>query len=311
MEPAYKCLCCGPKNKNKEKSMTVLTLIMTKGLPGSGKSTWTKKTVAAAQPGTMVRINKDDLRTMLHDDVWHGKYERRVVRARNALVEAFLGDGVSVIVDDTNLNPRHEKDLRRLAAYHGAEFKIADHTDVPLHTCIKRDLQRARSVGEKVIRDMHNQYLAPKPAEAPAYDPQKPNAVLVDIDGTLAKMDGRSPFDWDRVGEDTAHQDVIDLVNTVWEGGAEIVLLSGRDGSCYDLTRTWLEEHVGAWTREAFLHMRAPDDMRKDSIVKEEIYRAKIAPFYNVWFVLDDRDQVVEMWRLLGLRCLQVAPGAF
>jgi predicted kinase len=289
----------------------MLTLTMTKGLPGSGKSTEAKRIVAKAQPGTLVRINKDDLRTMLHDSVWHGKNERRVVRARNALVEAFLGDGVSVIVDDTNLNPNHEKELRRLAAYHGAEFKVSDHTAVPLHTCIKRDLQRDRSVGEKVIRDMYNQYLAPKPAEAPPYDPAKPNMVLVDIDGTLARMVGRSPFEWDRVGEDEPISEVIDLVNTLRDSGAEIVFLSGRDGCCYDQTRAWLELHVGKWTREAYLHMRAPDDMRKDSVVKEEIYRAKIEPFYNVWFVLDDRDQVVEMWRLLGLRCLQVAPGAF
>jgi hypothetical protein len=45
--------------------------------------------------------------------------------------------------------------------------------------------------------------------------------------------------------------------------------------------------------------------------VKEEIYRQEILGRYNVWMVLDDRDQVVEMWRNLGLRVLQVAPGAF
>jgi hypothetical protein len=57
--------------------------------------------------------------------------------------------------------------------------------------------------------------------------------------------------------------------------------------------------------------MRSAGDMRKDSIVKEEIYRQEILGRYNVWFVLDDRNQVVDMWRLLGLRCLQVAPGNF
>jgi hypothetical protein len=68
---------------------------------------------------------------------------------------------------------------------------------------------------------------------------------------------------------------------------------------------------VGEWTSLSPLLMRAEYDMRKDSIVKEEIYRQEILGRYNVWMVLDDRDQVVEMWRLLGLRTLQVAPGAF
>jgi hypothetical protein len=139
----------------------------------------------------------------------------------------------------------------------------------------------------------------------------RPNAVLVDIDGTVAKMVSRGPFEWDRVGEDEPISEVIDLVNTLDDAGAEIVFLSGRDGSCYEQTRAWLELHVGRWTRQAHLHMREPGDNRKDSIVKEEIYQAKIRDHYNVWFVLDDRDQVVEKWRLLGLRCLQVAPGAF
>jgi hypothetical protein len=57
--------------------------------------------------------------------------------------------------------------------------------------------------------------------------------------------------------------------------------------------------------------MRSEYDMRKDSIVKEEIYRQEILGRYNVWLVLDDRNQVVDMWRNLGLRVLQVAPGNF
>jgi len=52
-------------------------------------------------------------------------------------------------------------------------------------------------------------------------------------------------------------------------------------------------------------------DYRDDRIIKEEIYREKIAPVYNALFVLDDRDRVVAMWRDLGLTCLQVANGDF
>jgi hypothetical protein len=57
--------------------------------------------------------------------------------------------------------------------------------------------------------------------------------------------------------------------------------------------------------------MRQTDDNRKDSIIKEEIYDAHIRGKYNVLFVLDDRDQVVQMWRSLGLTVLQCNEGDF
>ena len=57
--------------------------------------------------------------------------------------------------------------------------------------------------------------------------------------------------------------------------------------------------------------MRKTGDNRKDSIIKEEIYRNLIEPNYNIEFVLDDRNQVVDMWRRIGLTCLQVADGNF
>jgi predicted kinase len=289
----------------------VTKVTMTKGLPGSGKSTWAKGIVQKSNPGSIVRVNKDDLRLMLNDGVFKGANERRTVEARDALVTAYLAKGVSVIVDDTNFNPVHETRLRQLAERQGAQFEVEDFTNVPLETCIKRDLQRTRSVGEKVIRGMHKQYLAPKPAPRPEYVLGLPNAVLVDIDGTLARMVDRSPFEWDRVGEDTPHDDIVDLVIALEDAGAYIVFVSGRDGSCYDATLAWLRKHVGRWAGDYPLFMRKEGDNRKDSIVKEEIYRRDILGHYNVWFVLDDRDQVVDMWRLLGLRCLQVAPGAF
>jgi predicted kinase len=306
-----KCICCRPK-PTPPKEKNVLTLTMTKGLPGSGKSTWAKETVRKAQPGTVVRVNKDDLRMMLNDGVFKGPNERRTVQARDFLAAGYLGKGVSVIVDDTNFNPNHEQRLRALASEHGAQFVVKDFTDVPLHTCINRDLKRSRSVGEAVIRKMYDQYLAPKPLQAPQYDVDLPDSVLVDIDGTLAKMADRSPFEWDRVGEDSAHSDIVDLVLTLRQkGGAEIIFVSGRDGKSRSQTAMWLRQYLGDWTVDAPLLMRTAGDMRKDSVVKEEIYRRDILGKYNVWMVLDDRDQVVEMWRLLGLRCLQVAPGNF
>jgi hypothetical protein len=58
--------------------------------------------------------------------------------------------------------------------------------------------------------------------------------------------------------------------------------------------------------------MRAEKDNRKDSIIKRELFDKHIRDKYHVDFVLDDRDQVVRMWRReLGLTCLQVNYGNF
>jgi hypothetical protein len=84
--------------------------------------------------------------------------------------------------------------------------------------------------------------------------------------------------------------------------------MSGREDICKDLTETWLKTH-GLFVGPLF--MRKTGDRRKDNIVKRELFDSYIKDKYYVEFVLDDRSQVVAMWRDLGLTCLQVAPGDF
>ena len=60
-----------------------------------------------------------------------------------------------------------------------------------------------------------------------------------------------------------------------------------------------------------FLLMRRENDFRKDNIVKQEIYENHIKDKYNVLMIYDDRDQVVNMWRSLGLKVYQVNRGDF
>lgn len=135
-------------------------------------------------------------------------------------------------------------------------------------------------------------------------------AVLVDIDGTLALRTGdRSPYDWDRVGEDEPNPPVIEMVQIIKAAGRHrIILMSGRDESCRWQTEMWLDAQQVPYDE---LYMRTEKDNRKDSIVKEELYRQHVDGRYEVAFVIDDRKQVVSMWRGLGLSCFQVAEGNF
>lgn len=137
------------------------TLWMTRGLPASGKSTWARAKQAEFPLGAVKRVNKDDLRAMLDAGKWSGENEKFVVSVRDHIVIAALQDDKHVIVDDTNLAPRHEARLRQLARENDAEFQLEDFTHVPLEECIRRDRARPASVGEPVIREMWEEFFKP------------------------------------------------------------------------------------------------------------------------------------------------------
>ena len=127
-------------------------VIIYKGLPGCGKTTDAKR-ILKENPGQYKRINKDDIRMMFDDGKWSRDNEKLIVRTRDILIMQALLAGKHVIIDDTNLHPKHEKNIHELVKAH-AEVIIKDMTNIPLETCIERDLKRPNSVGEKVIRDM-------------------------------------------------------------------------------------------------------------------------------------------------------------
>ena len=87
-----------------------------------------------------------------------------------------------------------------------------------------------------------------------------------------------------------------------------VIVMSGRDESCRTETERWLNKHNIPFD---FLFMRPEGDMRKDNIIKHELFNKYVRDNYDVKFVLDDRQQVVDMWRKMGITCLQVAEGDF
>ncbi|MGN9813599.1 phosphatase domain-containing protein [Micromonospora sp. BQ11] len=295
-------------------------LIATRGLPASGKTTFAR----TLQP-SVVRVNRDDLRRMLHGErLFTQRAEWQVTLVQRAQVETLLRAGADVCVDDTNLRSRTLRDWADLAARYGAGFEVHDFTDVPLDECLRRDASRAEAdrVGEAAIRRLHERYLEGRPLPLPVptartgrparVNPpsdEPPEIVLVDIDGTVALNVSRSPYDMTRVGEDEPNPAVIAAVRAMHAAGYGVVFCSGRDASARAATEAWLDRHVKV--PYLALHLRAVGDSRKDSIVKREIYEREVADRYRVVGVFDDRMQVVRMWRELGLTVFQVADGDF
>jgi len=182
----------------------MLKIILTKGLPASGKTTWAKDFIherLVSHNEKWKRINKDDLRAMLDNSKWSKQNEQFVLESRDFLVTTALLHGFNVIIDDTNLHPKHEQAMRDLAdlmrnknekikTSHPLEIEveIKDFTDVDPKICIERDLKRSNSVGSKVIMQMYNQFIKPKPLIV-KNNPKLPDCIVCDLDGTLCLSD--------------------------------------------------------------------------------------------------------------------------
>jgi hypothetical protein len=118
-------------------------------------------------------------------------------------------------------------------------------------------------------------------------------------------LGNRNPYDAANCESDTLNKPIAHILKTYHDLGYRILLVSGRSETHREPTVRWLEKHQIAYE---VLLMRAA----KDSIVKREIYDQHIALHYNIAFILDDRNQVVDMWRKdLKLPCLQVNYGDF
>lgn len=315
-------------------------LTITRGLPGSGKTTYAKRWVAL-NLDVRSRVNRDDLRAMLHDGShsYPRELETAITAAQEAQVTALLKAGRDVIVDDMNLRQQYARRWAKIAELAGAELDVVDLTDVPVEECVRRDAERPPEtrVGKGAILNQARfvngkPYPLPWPINPPADYGAVPEpyvqpgtgkqAIIVDLDGTIALLNGRDPYDVATVSADLPNKPVIKLVNALRHIADEygdiqhVLFTSGRKEAARADTLAWLAEHVFEYEISGHdgairLFMRPDDDERRDAELKLEIFNTHIRDEYDVDFVLDDRNQVVDMWRLLGLTCLQVAPGDF
>ena len=286
-------------------------IILTRGLPASGKSTWAKE-FARVNPN-VVRVSRDDLRSQLYPGAdYRDIDEDLITEVETATARAALRNGKMVIVDAMHLQQRYVNRWQRL----GYPVEIVEfHTT--LEALLYRNDERVDRVPASVIIDNYRKYtnkdgslrkVSLKPEEFVidykyVPDSTKPTAVIVDIDGTLAHNDGhRSFYDYSKVLSDKPVWPVIDAANGL-NTIHHTVVVSGRKAECREDTEAWLLVHGIQYDK---LYMRADGDDRADTIVKMEILRDKIAPEFDVIAAIDDRPSVCEMWRKVGIPTFQV-----
>jgi predicted kinase len=268
--------------------------IITKGLSGSGKTFWAKSFVEKNKD--WVRINRDDLRNM-RGAYWIPKQEDLITDWELSLLDISVKKGYNIVLDNTSLNPKVMNKLKKFFEERKVELEIKDFTDVPLEVCIKRDLQRANSVGQEVIIKQYNKYLKKDNENILIQNKELPSAIIVDLDGTLALFGDKNPYERDFIN-DTVNEPVKNILNLENSIGTIILIFSGRNGKFKSETEEWLKNNEIKYNR---LYMRNEIDNRKDSIVKKEMLDNYAKNKYYIKYVIDDRGQVVKLWKSLGL----------
>lgn len=296
------------------------------GIPGSGKSTYAKQ-VIAKDPNNWVRINNDDLRAMMNGSVWSQDYEKIITDTRNYLIRDAAKRGKNIIIDNLNLNKRHWNDICEIIKSANVAANIYEKPFyIELDEAIARDSKRdgKAKVGEEIIKKWWkesggkqfkhyhhrimiinatkgmNKNIAPM-----VQDESLPRAVIFDNDGTISLIHSdRSPYDASTCDFDDPHKHVIECMKLYYSAGYKILFVSGREEKDRAPTERFYQEHFPEVKYELF--MRPTGDMRKDVIIKEEIFNTHIKNKYFIagWF--DDRLQVCKWIYENGLPLFRV-----
>ncbi len=292
-------------------------IVVLVGPPGSGKSTHAKTYEG------WTYINQDSQGKEGH---WK-------------LFQEALQAGKDIIVDRMNFDKKQRSRYLEPAKAAGYKTWIGIIYE-SLQTCMERIEKRKdhetikdAATGRKVLHFFFTHFEKPTQDEADTvldYYPsrEKPYAIVCDLDGTLCNVEHRRHFvrregkkDWRSFFEGISQDAVNEWCRTLLRemgNSYKIVYASGRGDEYEKVTRKWLQTHgldsfcdsTGKWI-DADLYMRARGDSRQDYIVKEIILDFEILTRFEPIFFIDDRKQVVDMWRRRGYTCLQCDEGDF
>lgn len=277
--------------------------IITVGISCSGKSTLAAQYVEQGYR----EINRDWIRfNIVHPGGdWRTykfkiKQEREVSDIQGRMITESWGNGENIIISDTNLNAKRRRRLERHLENLGYQVETIG-VPITREEAVKRDNFRQNGVGQDVIYRQYQEWLDYTGRKVYVPDETKPKAIIVDVDGTVADMkDYRGPFQWDLVDLDDPRPFVIEMVENYHALGYKVIFLSGRSDVCRDLTRDWLDRHIGflSWDE---LYMRKEGDYRKDAEIKEEIFWTELADSYNIVAAIDDRPMMIRRWHELKI----------
>ena len=299
-------------------------LILTRGIPGSGKSTWAKAWVAE-DPEHRIRLNWDDMRNMM------GPYW---VPSREPINKFMLWSGINsaayctrpydIVIDNMNLNPKDWKQYEDWIVTYNQSLNseetktqyVLEFKDffTPVEECIRRDAMRSNPIGEKTIKDIWRRYkhfIQTHEVEKLVNnlikdDDTKPYCVVVDMDSTMCFNTQKRAWYGDGSTEamlnDTPNMGVVRLIE---HQNYPVIVCTGRNKAQKEVTKKWLNKY-NIFPEE--FYMREDGDYRNGVEVKEELIN-KILEKYNIVTIFEDCEPIVRRFREMGLTVLQPNKG--
>ena len=265
------------------------------GPPASGKSTYAREFIKGKTD--WVIVNRDSIREG-RGNYWVPSQEDYISDLEEFSVRAAIKRNYNVIIDATNLNPKTQEKWRKIATETKSSIEFKEFY-ITFKEALERDKNRERSVGEKVLKNFYLKYYPDKYAEEISdkryileQDKSLPKCIIVDIDGTVAINQGRSPYDLTKVSEDKPNDPLVDLLR-ILSGSIDIIFFSGREGTkqCREDTAKWINDNINIPYQ---LYMRKEKDYRPDEVIKEELYNEIIKDNYYCIAIFDDRQKVVN-----------------
>lgn len=302
-------------------------ILVTIGISGAGKSSWAHE-MWATMPSQYVIVNRDKIRELLFGftesnisgGYWDSRSdisarEKEVTKYQNVMIHEALSAGKVPIVDATHLTKKYVQEFK----FWNVPVELV-WFNIGVDTALERIGKRTRQISRETLVKQHNQLTILKkqfedsPEDfdfTPVTLTNNPNlapCVIFDIDGTLAHMVLRNPYDWNRVGEDTVDGPTVSLLKDLHAArSTKIVICTGRDGVCLPETEQWLKDNYIPYDG---IFIRPAGDQRPDWQVKEEMWR-KITQVFYIDYMVDDRQQVVRRARALGLKVMNVEYNNF
>lgn len=311
-------------------------IILTRGIQGSGKSTWAKSWVEE-DPLNRIRYNNDDLRTMQgvywpKDSKALDKKEKCVKAIKEMIIELYMSKGYDIVVDNMNLNPKEYAYFKELSDKFNNKQSAYNYTVefrdffTPLEVCIERDANRANPIGAKVIKETYKRYSSliadclikneiKRKEESVNYQHKNtlPRAVVFDIDGTLSLNVTKRPYYGEGAGDgminDAPVDEIIRAANVYKQAGYKILILTGRLDNESEMSGTydWLKTHLVPFDK---IYMR-PDGVFIPADKFKKDVMGKILEEYYVEVVYEDNVKNVKTLREMGLTVLQVNDGQY
>lgn len=293
-------------------------IILTRGIPGSGKTFWAKSW-SMEDPEHRIRLNWDDMRNMM-GLYWVPSREPINKAMLQAGLLIAMTNGYDIVIDNMNLNPKTWEEYEGIIKRHNAlsgsnnhyELEFKDFFDVPIEECIKRDSLRSNPIGEKTIREIWRKYkhliqttkIEKLVKNLQPRDVTKDDCIVVDMDSTLcfntSKRSWYGKGSTEAMINDEENRSVCEIIRMLSDS-YPLILVTGRDKTQRDVTLEWLKQH-NITIKECYF--RDLGDFRSSKVYKQEQIE-KILKDYNIIAIFEDESSVVNMYRELGLTVLQ------